>query len=570
MATLSELYTFLEEKRDQSHIDSEFPWLSFPEGERAEARLEILTWWKVEHIVEDEGCLIEKESAIVYFDRRISETNNRFLVYRYSYFAYLLSSNRQYAERAVNALLECLVTLMPEEKEYYPSRAKDAIEVLLTLSERIKYRQKDAEDLIWSLLDGDYGCQTKMVILEDAKDCGFFSAHDAARLAEKCKQLLPFAPEHWNEKCCLLGLHYAAKLQSKGKMTYLSLFNEAMGDIQMAQLVDISSEPNNIALPHLNDVRLEKAMRHYKEAGASSKLKDAERQYTANKKNLKYLHFVSSKETDKHVVDFFRQLKESLLNGKFSFMMWNLAIPVQFLFPSFKMIRERIPENMTSNDQVGFANKIKDINGNSQNAGEDFDLRKKYEVWLLNIVRNSILDLILTAVKQKKMTYTRIKKWMNQATCFGIPIEYPRNNEVVTASWFSQIDYALKALCQQYQRTLDQNTTDWRIPVDELAIRFEGILRSIVADQGGTITKIDGRGNTCEALLDDLLREPCLLKVFAEEDIEFFEYVLTSKGLNIRNNVAHAFYIPQDYGITYATLVFLCVLRLAKFRPDNN
>ena len=98
--------------------------------------------------------------------------------------------------------------------------------------------------------------------------------------------------------------------------------------------------------------------------------------------------------------------------------------------------------------------------------------------------------------------------------------------------------------------------------------RFEGILRTIVADQGGKTINIERNGNTKEALLDSLLREPCLLNVFAEEDIEFFEYVLTSKGLNIRNNVAHAFYIPQDYGMTYATLVFLCILRLAKFRPE--
>lgn len=89
-----------------------------------------------------------------------------------------------------------------------------------------------------------------------------------------------------------------------------------------------------------------------------------------------------------------------------------------------------------------------------------------------------------------------------------------------------------------------------------------------MANQGGLVARIDRVGNTSEALLDSLLREPCLLQVFVEEDIEFFEYVLTSKGLNIRNNVAHAFYIPQDYGITYATLVFLCILRLAKFRPE--
>ena len=567
MATLSELYTYLEGKRDQSHIDSDFPWLSFPEEEREKSRFEILTWWKIERIVEDEGCSIDKDKALAYFDKRIAETGNSFLVYRYSYFEYLLSSNTQYAEKAVDALFESLMGLLPDKKDDYPLCAKDAIEILLFLSKKIKYRQNDVESLMWEILDGDYGCRTKLVIIEDAQHNSSFPAKDAEHVAEKCKQLLPLAPEHWNEKCCEIGLHYAAKLQAKGK-SYVTYFNEALGDMQMEQLVDITSEPNNIALPHLNDNRLEKAMQYYKEAGATSKMLDAQRQYTANKKNLKYLHIVSSKKTNKKVVDYFHQLNNSLLNGKFSFFMWNLVIPVQYLFPSLKMVKERMPEETRTIEHLGFSDRIKDINGNSRDAGEDFQVWKKYEIWLLNIVRNPILDLILTAVKQKKLTYAKLKTWMTRATCFGIPIEYPRNNEVVTVSWFSQIDYAIKALIQQYQRILNNKPTDWRIPIEVLSIRFEGILRTIVADQGGKTTKIYRKGNTSEALLDSLLREPCLLKVFAEEDIEFFEYVLTSKGLNIRNNVAHAFYIPQDYGIIYATLVFMCMLRLAKFRPE--
>lgn len=567
MVTLSELYTYLERKADQSHIDSDFPWLSFPEVEREEARLEILTWWKIERIVEDENCPIDKEKALAYFDKRIATTGNQFLVYRYSYFAYLLSNNRRYAEQATDALFNSIKGLLPKKKEDYPSHAKDAIETLIFLSKKIKYRQKETDTFLWGVLDGDYGCRTKLVILEDAQQNAYFTAKEAELVVKKCKQLLPLAPEHWNEKCCEIGLHYAVKLQTKGK-PYVAYFNEAFGDMHMSKLVDITTEPNNIALPHLNDSHLEKAMSYFKEAGATSKMLEAQRQYTANKKNLKYFRFESSKETDKDVVAYFNKLNESLLNGNFSSLMWNLVMPVQFLFPSLKMIGERMPEEESTTEHKGFSDKIKDINGNTQDAGEDFKTWKFYEMWLLNIVRNPLLSLILTAVKQKKLAYAKVKTWMTRATCFGIPIEYTRNNEVVTASWFSQIDYAIKSLIQQYQRVLSNKPTDWRIPVEVLSIRFEGILRTIVADQGGKTTKIDRNGNTSEALLDGLLREPCLLKVFAEEDIEFFEYVLTSKGLNIRNNVAHAFYIPQDYGMTYATLVFLCILRLAKFRPE--
>lgn len=567
MATLRELYAYLEEKRDQRHIECDFPWSSFPDNEREESRFEILTWWKIERIVEDENCPIDKKKAIVYFDRRMAATNNQLLVYRYGYFAYLLSNNQTYAKRAVDALIGVIESLLPRGTDDYPSRANDAIEVLLTLSKRIKYRQEESKTLIWNILDGNYGFRTKLVILEDAQRVAFFPSSDAGRIAEKCKQLQPYTSEHWTEKCCSIGLHYAAKLQAKGK-PYVSYFNEALGDSEMAQLVDITAEPNNIALPHLNDRHLEKAMQYFKEAGTTEKEFDAQRQYNSNKKNLKYLHFVSTQEADEQVVTFFRQMNENLLKGRFSYLMWNLAIPAQFLFPSMKMIRERMSDALTTVNHLGFTDEIKDINGNTQDAGEDFRFWRMYETWLLNIVRYPVLKLILSAVKQKKLTYAKVKNWMTRATCFGLPIEYPRNNDVVTASWFSQIDYAIKALIQQYQRTLDKKPTDWRIPIEVLSIRFEGILRCIVDDLGGQTIKTGSNGNTSEVLLDDLLRAPCLLTVFREDDIDFFEYVLTSKGLNIRNNVAHAFYIPQDYGITQATLVFLCILRLTKFLPN--
>ena len=566
MASLSELYAYLEEKRDSSHIDRDFPWFSFPDNEREESRFEILTWWKIERIVEDENCPIDKMKAIVYFDRQMATTNNQFLVYRYSYFAYLLSNNRTYAEKAVDALIGSIDSLLPRDTDDYPSRAIDAIEALLTLSKRIKYRQADSKTLIWNILDGNYGCRTKIVILEDAQLVAFFHSSDAERIAEKCRQLIPDTTEHWTEICCSIGLHYAAKIQAKGK-SYADYFNEAMGDMEMAQLVDIASEPNNIALPHMNDSHLERAMLYYKDAGATEKMLDAQKKYNANKKNLKYLRFVSTKETNNDVVTYYHQLNENILNDEFSHLMWNLSNPVRFLLPSIKMIKERMTDEMATTEQSGFEDKIKDINGNTQDAGEDFRFWRMYETWLLNIVRYPVLELILSAVKQKKLTYAKVKNWMTRTTCFGLPIEYPRNNDVVTASWFSQIDYAVKALIQQYQRTLDKKPTDWRIPIEVLSIRFEGILRCIVDDQGGLTIKTGRNGITFEALLDDLLHAPCLLTVFREDDIDFFKYVLTSKGLNIRNNVAHAFYIPQDYGITQATLVFLCILRLTKFLP---
>ena len=569
MATLNELYEYLEKKNDEEHIDSVFSYGDFSPEEWPKARLEILAWWKIERIVEGENCVIDRDESTAYFAERIKATDNLLLKYRYGYFAFLLSNNNQYAQRALDALLCVIEELLPEDKDNYPHNADDALEVLLALSQRIKYRTNDAKLLLWRILESDFGYRTKLVCIRKAKNADFFDVSEAEKIAIICKELLPLTKDGWREGCCEVGLLYASKLQSAGK-PYKIFFYESLGDMEMERLKDPSTEPNNIAIPHMNEVHLEKAMTFYQKAGLTKKRNAAEKAYRENKKKLIFPHYKYQKKADERVVRYFDALKKELIEGKLSWLLLNLSMPIRFLFPSYQQFRDRMPEKESTLEDLGIASKLKDINGNTRNAGKDFELRQKYEIWLLNIIKNSVLDVILTAVKTKQLTYAKLKRWMLKNTCFGFPIEYPRSNKVVTASWFSQIDYGLEDLIKQYQRFIQGKTTDWRLPTDVLSLRFEGILRDMIGDYGGSVTKVGRDNSTSLVLLDALLIEALEHGVFRIEDIEFFEYVLTSKGRNIRNNAAHAFYILQDYGIVEATLVFLCILRLTTFQPKSS
>lgn len=568
MSTLAELYSYLENKQGCEHIDMVLPYDTFTPEEQPKARLEILTWWKIEQIVKDENCHIDRSFAVAYFEERANVTSNKLLKYRYNYFAYLLSNNdNRFAKHSIDALIEVIESLLPKNKDDYPQYAEDAIEILMSLSKRIKYRIDDATRLIWNILLSDYGYRTKLVCVRAAKERAFFPTTDAEKIVCLCKELFPITKDGWRENCCMLGLFYASKLQDKAK-PYLSFFYESLGDLEMAQLVNPATEPNNIAIPLMNENHFEKALEFYQKAGLSEKRNKAEQKFRENKKNVVIPSFNVKRKTDKRVVKYFRDLATELLEGKLSWLLANLSMPVRFMFPSYEQICKLMPKSKSTAEDLGFVNRVMDINGNSRDAGEDFDMHQKYDIWLMNIVKNYIIPIILDSVKIKQLTYSKLKKWFLRHTCFGIPIEYARLNQVVVASWFSQIDYGIEALIKQYKRLLEGKSTDWRLPVDVLSIRFEGILRDMVGDYGGRITKVRDNG-TSQALLDDLLREPCLQDMFRVEDIEFFEYVFTAKGHNIQNDVAHAFYIPQDYGIIQATLVFLCILRLTMFRPKE-
>ena len=96
MATLTDLYDYLEKKNSKEHIDQDFPLSSFHPNEQFTARLEILTWWNIETLVEDKNVEMDQKTVTTYLDKRIKATNNSLLKYRYCYFSYLLSNDNRY------------------------------------------------------------------------------------------------------------------------------------------------------------------------------------------------------------------------------------------------------------------------------------------------------------------------------------------------------------------------------------------------------------------------------------------------------------------------------------------
>lgn len=512
MATLAELYEFLETKQDDSHLDSRFSYDAFLPVEQPKARLEILTWWKIERLIEDENCNFDKNFIVSYFDERVKATNNQLLKYRYNYFISLLTNDNRYAKQSIDALIAVINTLLPKDKEDYPHVAEKAIEVLMSLIKRVKYKIPEATDLIWGVLESDYGYRTKMVCIRLAKEKGFFPSRDAKKIVCLCKDLLSLVKDSWRENCCELGLFYSSKIQGEAK-PYMNFFYEALGDMEMGQLVDPATAPNNIAIPWMNEDHSQKAMAFYQKAGLTQKRNRAELAFRENKKKMVMLHFKIEKKTDKKIVEYFGNLEKELLEGKLSWLLENLSCPVRFLFPSYEQIRLRMSASKSTVEKLGFENKIMDINGNSKDAGKDFDLRQKYGIWLMNIVRNTVINMILTAVNIKQLTYSKLRKWFLKNTCFGIQLEYTRSGQVVTTTWFSQIDYGVEALIKQYNRFLQGKPTDWRLPVDILSIRFEGILRDMVGDYGGCVTKVGRDNSISQALLDTMTLEELIREI---------------------------------------------------------
>ena len=180
-------------------------------------------------------------------------------------------------------------------------------------------------------------------------------------------------------------------------------------------------------------------------------------------------------------------------------------------------------------------------------------------------------------MEKKRLSYRRLYNFLNQHTSFGVERIRHINGIQITYTWLSMIDIGLEEFFKQIKAVKQGKAPDWRVCVDVLVPKFEGILREILQINGANLTIFKDDGSHT-ATLEKLIRfddqndsskiKEAFYKTFDDDDLMLFQYVFTNIAncLNVRNNVAHGFYTPVHYTEKVATLVVFCVLRLAKFK----
>jgi hypothetical protein len=113
------------------------------------------------------------------------------------------------------------------------------------------------------------------------------------------------------------------------------------------------------------------------------------------------------------------------------------------------------------------------------------------------------------------------------------------------------------------------------ITFDTLSIKIEGVIRTYAKLNNVNITKIEsekGTGGknveTREAFMHELFTEQysSFKSIFDEKEYEFLKYLYLKNGLNIRNDIAHSFYKPENYSIEKLLLVTLSLFRISNFK----
>lgn len=179
-------------------------------------------------------------------------------------------------------------------------------------------------------------------------------------------------------------------------------------------------------------------------------------------------------------------------------------------------------------------------------------------------------QFILEVYKAGKLSYDSLLRYLEN-TWFNVPVPRTYNGQHIEVRVMDVLRPGLKLFFSELEasmKDLDNYEFDYITVTDTLTLKIESILRLYCERIGIPTMKPREKAGVqlmMEKLLDDLLSDlkdtPERATGFREEDRLLLKYVLTLKGHNLRNRVAHGLMEAWEYNY-FPNIVILLVILL--------
>lgn len=386
---------------------------------------------------------------------------------------------------------------------------------------------------------------------------------------EVCISLVAKANEPQLRKHIIeLALQIRERLTDEDKKKYAAkrkeLYEQLADNEYSFILLD---DPNNAAVPIYNHMFLRNILQWYTLAGNDVKAAKAEKELLEAKSKIIIPSFPVTLYTPKQV-DFLNHKLEFAYCCPASIFLWGLSEDFFKTIPSDTFLNKNT-EDFTGPDGFGFTHLDYNYNSNNISDAEEQNYKKFliYDLCTKPSIKNFIL-VFLQRIKEGSLGYKDLYEFLTLKTNFGKTYRSYRNDVI---SNYDLVEKGLKHLFYQFKKITLGNIPDFTLSLDSLCPKIERVLREMLHSVKASILKIDAKTSAPKKetmlLLDQLLDTAEIKKLMTEEDLNFFRYVLTNDGQNIRNNSAHGLYSPMFYksdaGIISGFLIFVVILRLA-------
>ena len=322
-----------------------------------------------------------------------------------------------------------------------------------------------------------------------------------------------------------------------------------------------------------------KAIENYKKIGDEDKVKELERRYSELKDSMEF--GTSRVDVDlTEIVKPCKELAKEIVKNATPEDIIRCLIWDKNLLPTYQEVEESLKERIKKSPTPYLLPKVVlDQNVNtaqyfdSQAERKYFDILSAYKLKLELLHVHLIKAVLFEAILAKKLNFNVLIDFITKYCWFGKdPSERLPKNMAVN-NWLELIAPALNQYFLQmnfFFADPKTNVPNFVLSIDSLTLKFEGLFRdlcqrfSIVT----TYQKEDssGRNIVQEKDLNVLLRQDAMRKLFDEDDLLFFKFLLIEKlGYNLRHRIAHSLMLFQEYSADYMHLVILALLRLGKF-----
>jgi hypothetical protein len=173
-----------------------------------------------------------------------------------------------------------------------------------------------------------------------------------------------------------------------------------------------------------------------------------------------------------------------------------------------------------------------------------------------------------------KLDAYKVLESLERCSWFGAKLTRRRgSNKDYSYCWLDQLSPAIRAYFTYMKPLLAGAEPDERpiMAIDSLATKFEGLVRDY-AELNGILTQYDitgksGRSVTREKDLTQLLYDSRIAELFNPDDLLFFKFLFVEQsGFTLRHRVAHSLMLIGDYNFGILQLLFVALMRLAKYR----
>lgn len=343
-----------------------------------------------------------------------------------------------------------------------------------------------------------------------------------------------------------------------------------------AQLFEKMADERNEKLACVSFIEM--ALRLYKKAKSTEKVAQMEAAYMATRSQIK-LDIELFKEFPREFLDYITRMIAEKIDTSDENGILSELIDAGW-FTDIEQIKAQAKENHRGDLAPLVANTvIKDKFGNTvdqyitKEEIEEMNFWEEYG-FSYQIGMRKLHQFIIEAYKAGKLSYDSLMGYLEN-TWYNAPVTRTYNGHTIDVRVLDVLRPGLKLFFSELEASLKDMKNyhfDYITVTDTLTLKVESILRLYCEKKGMPTMKLRVKGGVqlmMEKLLDDLLSDlkdtPEKPTGFKEEDRLLLKYVLTLKGDNLRNRLAHGLMDAWEYNFPNIVILLVILLRLSNY-----